>query len=184
MINRIIEEAVFRLSMRTHAGGCKTDRSHRAATFSADEYDGWRDEALMDQFTGHFHWDQVKGKRVLDFGCGGGQLSFAAKQNGARSVLGVDVIPLRISRATAQAASMGLDVQFALVEDPKRIDVPDGSIDVILCFDVMEHVMNYEAAVQEWARALAPGGAVLIWRGHITPETNSPDSVSMGLGVF
>jgi SAM-dependent methyltransferase len=163
MMNRMIEEVVYRLSMRTHAGGRKTDLSHRAATFSVEKYDEWRDEGLRKQFESHFLWDQVKGKCVLDFGCGGGQLSFVARQEGARSVLGVDVIPLRIARATAQAARMGLDVQFKLTEDPKRIDAPDGSIDVILCFDVMEHVMDYEEAVQEWMRVLAPGGTVLIW---------------------
>ncbi len=36
-------------------------------------------------------------------------------------------------------------------------------MDVIVCFDVMEHVMEYEAIVREWARILAPGGLVLIW---------------------
>lgn len=163
MTNRLIENLVYRLAMRTHAGGRKTDLSHRPATFSVEKYDEWRDEGLTKQYSGHFEWEQIKGKRVLDFGCGGGQLSFTAKQKGARSVLGVDVIPLRISRATAHAAKMGLDVQFKLTEDPKRIDAPDSSVDVILCFDVMEHVMDYKEAVQEWMRVLAPGGSVLIW---------------------
>jgi SAM-dependent methyltransferase len=161
----MIEEAIFRLAMRSHTGGRKTDLSHRAATFSSDKYDEWRDDSLTEQFNSHFLWDQVKGKRVLDFGCGGGQLSFRAKENGAQSVLGVDVIPLRIARASADAARMGLDVQFILLEDPKRINAPDSSVDVILCFDVMEHVMDYEEAIQEWARVLAPGGMVLIWWG-------------------
>jgi SAM-dependent methyltransferase len=163
MINRIAEEVVFRLSMRTHAGNGQSDLSHRAATFSADGYDEWRHQSLKAQFEQYFQWNQIAGKRVLDFGCGSGSLSLLCAQHGARSVVGIDLSRNNISRARSLAARTEAKLDFILEESTTGISLPDNSVDVILCFDVMEHVMNYEALIAEWARVLAPGGCVLIW---------------------
>ena len=162
MIHRLIEEVVFRLSMPAHQGLPKGDLSHRPATFSADKYDEWRNESLKDQFEAYFHWDQIRGKRVLDFGCGTGPLSLLCARNGAQSVTGIDLAADRIERARA-SVNGNSNVRFILEEHTDRISLPDSSIDVILCFDVMEHVMDYETIMREWARVLAPGGSVLIW---------------------
>src|SRR5215471_16928995 len=162
MIRRLIEEAVFRLSMPAHSGLPKGDLSHRPATFSADKYDKWRSESIQDQFETYFQWDQIRGKRVLDFGCGTGPLSLLCARNGAQSVIGIDLSSDRIEHAKA-AINGNSNLSFVLEENTSRISLPDSSIEVILCFDVMEHVIDYEAIMREWARVLAPGGSVLIW---------------------
>jgi SAM-dependent methyltransferase len=128
-----------------------------------DKYDEWREECLKSQFEDYFHWDLIKGKRVLDFGCGTGPLGALCAKNGSASVVGLDLLDKSIARARKHCLRAGLDIQFVLEEKPDRISLPDNSIDVILCFDVMEHVMEYEAIIGEWARVLAPGGCVLIW---------------------
>jgi SAM-dependent methyltransferase len=163
MITRIAEDVLFRLSMRAHTGSPKGDLSHRPATFSADGYDAWRHESLKSQFEQYFNWELIKGKRVLDFGCGTGPLSVLCAQQGAKSVVGIDLSQNSIARAKNLAASAGLPIEFILEESATRISLPDNSIDVIVCFDVMEHVMEYEALMAEWARVLRPGGSVLIW---------------------
>jgi hypothetical protein len=72
MIRQILEDCVFRLSMPAHSGQPKGDLSHRPATFSVDQYDEWRSESLKDQFEMYYDWGLIRGKRVLDFGCGTG----------------------------------------------------------------------------------------------------------------
>jgi SAM-dependent methyltransferase len=46
-------------------------------------------------------------------------------------------------------------------EDLMRLSMPDRSVDAILTFDVLEHVPDYQRALSECHRVLAPGGALL-----------------------
>jgi len=162
MIRQLAEDALFRLSMPAHNGSPKGDLSHRPATFSTDKYDEWRDESLKGQFEAYFRWELIRGKRVLDFGCGTGPLSLLCAQNGAKAVTGVDLSRRSIERARRSQQAFS-NVDFILEESATRISLPDDSIDVIVCFDVMEHVMDYEPIIVEWKRVLAPGGCVLMW---------------------
>jgi SAM-dependent methyltransferase len=162
MFRRTLEEIVFRCSIPAHTGQPKGDLSHRPATFSTEKYDEWRTESLRDQFEAFFSWDLIRGKRVLDFGCGTGPLSLLCAQRGAASVIGVDLSSKSIERARVAGAGTA-NLAFILEENTRSLSVPDQSVDVIVCFDVMEHVMDYADIVREWKRVLAPGGCVLIW---------------------
>lgn len=162
MIRRLLEESIFRLSMPAHSGQPKGDLSHRPATFSADKYDEWRTESLKDQFERYYDWSLIRGKRVLDFGCGTGPLSLLCAEHGAQAVIGIDLSSKNIDRAR-QIPAGDLNLRFMLEESTSRISLSDASVDVIVCFDVMEHVMDYESIIVEWARVLSPGGCVLIW---------------------
>lgn len=163
MFSLVLEEIVFRVSMRAHTGLPKRDLSHRAATFSVEKYDDWRSESLTGQFEEFFDWGRIRNKRVLDFGCGTGPLSRLCAENGAASVIGIDLSSESIARAWSVHQGAVPNLRFILEENAERISLPDDSVDVILCFDVMEHVMKYGAIIREWARVLAPGGCVLIW---------------------
>lgn len=46
--------------------------------------------------------------------------------------------------------------------DATALRFGDGSLDAILCLDVLEHVPDFRAALREFARVLAPGGALLL----------------------
>jgi SAM-dependent methyltransferase len=163
MISSLLEEAVFRISMRAHAGKPKGDLSHRPATFSTDKYDEWRNDSLKSQFEEFFDWSLIRGKRVLDFGCGTGPLSRLCVDKGASSVIGADLSSKSIARARHLYDGSAPNLTFILEESTTRISLPDSSVDVILCFDVMEHIMDYREIVHEWARVLSPGGRILIW---------------------
>lgn len=52
--------------------------------------------------------ESVRGKRVLDFACGGGVVGIAALQAGARSVLSVDIDRLALAAAELNAAHNGV----------------------------------------------------------------------------
>jgi SAM-dependent methyltransferase len=163
MIRQLMEEALFRLSMSAHNGNPKGELSHRPATFSAEKYDEWRDESLKGQFEEYFRWELIQGKRVLDFGCGTGPLSLLCSENGAKTVTGIDISSGSLERARRNQRGGHPNINFVLETSTSGISLPDNSADVILCFDVMEHVMDYESIIAEWKRVVAPGGCVLIW---------------------
>jgi SAM-dependent methyltransferase len=137
------------------------------ATFTKHDYDLWRDDELRNQFLDHFNPDSVKGKNVLDFGCGSGRLSFLMVELGAKRVDALDLDPDNLERAARILATENLDLayepQFKLAANAKEIPYPDQSFDIILCFDVVEHIMKPDLILREWQRVLRPGGKVYVW---------------------
>lgn len=134
------------------------------AILDTARYADWRTSELLSQYDDHFSADSLCGKRVLDFGCGEGALSFHACHLGAASVHGVDVIQKNIDKAQTLAAHANLSNKpLFSTSSTDRLAYPDNSFDVILCFDVVEHIMNPSPIWREWQRVLAPGGHILIW---------------------
>ena len=97
----------------------------------------------------------IKGKRVLDFGSGFGLVAnHLAKEN---QVLAVEpneeMVALRTQDYSYQQLVGSLD-QIASLED--------ASFDVILCHNVLEYVENRKAVLKEFTRLLKPGGMLSI----------------------
>ena len=101
------------------------------------------------------------GMTVLEFGAGTGWLSRFLTQMGCRAVL-LDVSPtaLRIARAHyARQPIVGERPAPAFLEfDGRRIDLPDASVDRIVCFDAFHHAPNPHEVIAEFGRVLRPGG--------------------------
>ncbi len=100
------------------------------------------------------------GEHVVDVGSGAGFDSFtAAGQVGAGGeVVGVDMTPEMLEKATATAVSLGLDqVEFreGLAED---LPVEDGWADVVISNGVINLCADKWAAFIEIRRVLRPGG--------------------------
>jgi SAM-dependent methyltransferase len=68
--------------------------------------------------------------------------------------------PVRRAEMAAYLASMGGSGEIAF-EDVTRLSMADASQDVVLSFDVLEHVPDYRAALREFARVLRVGGSLL-----------------------
>lgn len=98
---------------------------------------------------------ELEGARALDLGCGLGMYTRRMEEAGARGV-GLEVEWPRAREARAG----GLDVVAAVGE---RMPFPDGSFDVVLLHEVLEHVADDRASVAEAVRVLRPGGRVLIF---------------------
>ena len=101
------------------------------------------------------------GVRVLEFGGGTGWLSRWLAQLGCRvTMLDVSPTALRIAQELLARNPLIGDkpaprfLQF----DGRRIDLPDASVDRIVCFDAFHHAPNPDDVLAEFARVLAPGG--------------------------
>jgi SAM-dependent methyltransferase len=61
-----------------------------------------------------------------------------------------------------------------LVGDARKIPIADQSIDVVLCTQVIEHIPDPQAVVQEIHRILRPGGSLILSVPSIFPQHGSP----------
>jgi SAM-dependent methyltransferase len=99
----------------------------------------------------------VQELRVLDAGCGvgwGGQILLDA---GASSVVGVDIDPAAVADAVRRVPGA-----LFTVGDLAALPLATASVDVVVCFEAIEHVDDPYRALDELARVLAPGGSLLV----------------------
>ena len=61
------------------------------ATFDRAAYTNWRQSELTREFDQNFNRESVRGQRVLDFGCGRGELSMYMATLGVASIDGIDL---------------------------------------------------------------------------------------------
>jgi SAM-dependent methyltransferase len=106
--------------------------------------------------------------RVLDVGCGEGQVSRRAAALGA-AVVGVD--PTARQLATAVARGGGVRYARAAAE---HLPLPDGAVDAVVICLTLEHLEPFEPAVHEMARVLAVGGVFCCFLNH--PLLQTPGS--------
>ena len=98
------------------------------------------------------------GKRVLDAGCGTGY-GCAALAGRASSVTGIDIAPEAIAHAREHSAAPG--VTF-LEGSCSAMPLPDAAFDLVISFEVIEHLQDWRAFLAESRRVLAPGGIFLL----------------------
>lgn len=94
------------------------------------------------------------GGKALDVGCGVGQVVARLAEAGFEAH-GVDVSEPSIARASRFSAR-------CQVYDGKRLPYPDGHFDAVGALNVLEHVDEPEAFIQEIARVAAPSGKVVL----------------------
>jgi SAM-dependent methyltransferase len=98
-----------------------------------------------------------RGERVLDLGCGTGRFVAALRDAGADAV-GVELAETALRRARANAP--GADLR--LVEPDGTLPLDHGSVDLVWCSEVLEHVADTEHLLLEVRRVLRPGGRLLV----------------------
>ena len=117
--------------------------------------------------------DLRPGQRVLEIGCGTGDLLLAAKRaQPAALVVGLDPDLAALARAHRKARRRGLAVQLDRGH-AEELPYADDSVDVVLSSFMLHHVPAGErgAAMREVLRVLRPGGAL-----HLVDVGGSGDS--------
>lgn len=113
----------------------------------------------------------VAGKRILDVGCGGGLMAEAMAQRGA-DVLGIDLSEVAIQVATAHAEQSGLkNVHYRLTGIEALEAEHDGQYDIINCLEMLEHVPDPAAIIEQCYRLLKPGGQLFISTINRNPKS-------------
>ena len=103
----------------------------------------------------------LRGKSVLDIGCGLGGKTVAYAEAGAR-VTGVDISEDNIARSVAFARSRGVEAVFT-AGDAERLPFAEGTFDAIIANDSLEHFADPAGALRELARVLRPGGSIFLF---------------------
>ena len=112
------------------------------------------------------------GMRVLDVGCGRGEILRHCARLGARTY-GIDYADVAVKMshdvARAEAASMQPAPIGVYRADAKFLPYPNATFDRVLIFDVVEHLFPWEldAALTEAWRVLKPGGMAAV---HTAPN--------------
>lgn len=108
----------------------------------------------------------VRGKRVLDLGCGSGQSSLRLAEAGAE-VIALDSSVNGIARLREQAAARGLPVE-AIVGDAFEVE-RYGPFDAIVGLMILHHIEPLDAFVDVLKRSLRLGGRCFFWENNAVP---------------
>ena len=117
---------------------------------------------IRDMIDMHWQSDEhsfrpLDGKTALDVGCGAGLLAEPLSRLGAK-VTAVDAAPELIEVAKDHAAGQGLAIDYRAV----GVEAVEGKFDLVTSMEVIEHVADPQAFIDDLAARLAPGGLMIL----------------------
>jgi SAM-dependent methyltransferase len=110
----------------------------------------------LESYWGADIWRALRGRTVLDYGCGFGGDTIEIAKRGAARVLGVDIVPQAL--AVAVQAAKRANVAERCVFQTTATE----SVDAIICIDCFEHFADPAAVLQTMADRLQPEGIAYI----------------------
>ena len=152
--------------------------------------DKQRGRLIVSEHRGRYLWGAqlARGLKVLDAGCGTGYGLRILQEAGASQAVGVDVS----ADAIAQASEVISDERIEILQaNLKELPFSDGEFDLIVCFEVIEHVSERDVILDELARVLAAEGILCIStpNRNVYPQGNpyhlheyKPDEFAQALG--
>jgi SAM-dependent methyltransferase len=105
----------------------------------------------------------VEGQRVLDLGCGAGQLARHLAEAGAAEVVGVDVSERMLAVARAEWAHPRVTYRREAIEE---LTFPPARFDLVVSSLVLHYVDDYAGLIRRIAEWLAPGGFLVYSTEH------------------
>ena len=118
----------------------------------------------------------VGGTKVIDVGCGAGRHSYEAYRRGA-DVIAFDQNAEELAEVDTMLQAMGAEGEApesakaqVVVGDALALPYPDGTFDVVIASEILEHVPDDETAIAELVRVLRPGGSLAVTVPRWLPE--------------
>lgn len=100
-------------------------------------------------------WDELRGKTVVDFGCGEGAESIEVARRGAARVIGVDLREAVLDVARAAARRAGVAERCLFAKETNEL------VDVVLSVDAFEHFADPAGVLRVMRAMLKPDGRVV-----------------------
>jgi ubiquinone/menaquinone biosynthesis C-methylase UbiE len=131
---------------------------------------GWRVEA----FVASIQETVAPPDRVLDFGCGTGEITHALKVRGYR-VSACDIAEEMIARCRS---AFGDEIEWVTLDaTASTLPFDAGSFAGMVASSVLEYVPDVDAVVGEWARVLRPGGSLAVTVPDVTHPVRRVESL-------
>lgn len=112
----------------------------------------------------------LRGKRVLDVGCGGGLLSESMAALGAE-VTGIDLSDKPLGVARLHLLESGQKVDYRKISVEALAEELPAHFDVVTCMEMLEHVPNPSSTITACARLVKPGGQVFFSTLNRNPKS-------------
>jgi 2-polyprenyl-6-hydroxyphenyl methylase/3-demethylubiquinone-9 3-methyltransferase len=112
----------------------------------------------------------LKGKRVLDIGCGGGILTEAIAREGAE-VTGIDQGERVIKIAKLHSLESQLDIDYQQINIENFIKKNKHKFDVITCLEMLEHVPDPASVIKACSQILKPDGKLFLSTINRNPKS-------------
>jgi 2-polyprenyl-6-hydroxyphenyl methylase/3-demethylubiquinone-9 3-methyltransferase len=112
----------------------------------------------------------LKGKSVLDVGCGGGILAEAMAALGAK-VKGIDLSDKALKVALLHLLESRLEVTYDEISAEELAQHEAGRYDALTCMEMLEHVPNPASTVSACAQLVKPGGDVFFSTINRNPKS-------------
>ena len=159
---RATPDASWRPSSASTDARSMTDPSlwERGARWWQEEFTDGADPEYEEQILPLVERHLTGARRVLDVGCGEGQVARRATAMGVDAV-GVDPTWNQITEARRRGGGVAYASATA-----DALPVADASFDAVVMCLVIEHLDPFEPAIEEMARVLAPGGRCLLLLNH------------------
>ena len=115
----------------------------------------------------------LRGKALLDLGCGEGRHSLSAWLNGAETTIGLDIGETDLRTASSRRSEFqcpsGRQLLFVR-GNGMQLPFPDETFDIVVCSEVLEHLIDYKSVLIEIERVLAKGGVFAMSVPRFWPE--------------
>ncbi len=158
---RVNREKVRRVEQQTMAVFSHVNPTCREYTVGDPEFDGLRQREETVLANLGFSPQDFIGMRVLDAGCGTGEIALLATSWGAE-VCAFDLNSTSVNHAVRMALRSGLNGRCQFVQGNVLAPPFRGPFDLVMCLGVLAHVGDPRAGYVELSRLVSPGGYLYV----------------------